>query len=66
MDGQPLDRNADGVWDFGAKVSKSFYFPLSDDWRKAGNRSVDHSTRILALLRQFSGEYHAVFFPAHS
>jgi hypothetical protein len=39
-----------------AKVSKSFYFPLSDDWRKVGNRSVDHSTRVLALLRQFSGE----------
>lgn len=49
-------RNADGFWDFGAKVSKSFYFPLSDDWRKVGNRSVDHSTRVLALLRQFSGD----------
>jgi len=49
-------RSADGLWDFGAKVSKSFYFPLSDDWRKAGNRSVDHSTRVLVLLRQFSGE----------
>jgi hypothetical protein len=42
---------SDGLWDFGAKVSKSFYFPLSDDWRKAGNRSVDHSTRVLALLQ---------------
>ncbi len=49
-------RNADGLWNFGAKVSKSYYFPLSDDWRKAGNRSVDHSTRVLVLLRQFSGE----------
>jgi hypothetical protein len=47
-------RNADGLWDFGAKVSKSFYFPLSDNWRKAGNRSVDHSTRVMALLRHFS------------
>jgi hypothetical protein len=59
--GEALDRlwdqrNTDGLWDFGAKVSKSFYFPLSDDWRKAGNRSVDHSTRVLALLRQFPGE----------
>jgi hypothetical protein len=49
-------RNANGLWDFGAKVSKSFYFPLSDDWRKTGNRSVDHSTRVLVLLRQFSGD----------
>jgi hypothetical protein len=44
-------RNADGLWDFGAKVSKSFHFPLSDDWRKTGNRAVDHSTRILVLLQ---------------
>jgi hypothetical protein len=40
----------------GAKVSKSFNFPLSDDWRQASNLSVDYSTRALALLRQFSGE----------
>ena len=46
-------RNTDDLWDFGAKVSKSFYFPLSNDWRKARNRLVDHSTRVLALLRQF-------------
>ncbi|HEY5268952.1 MAG TPA: hypothetical protein VII97_01350 [Anaerolineales bacterium] len=57
MDGQTLDRhNAYGLWNFGAEVSKSFYFLLSDNWRKAGNRSVDHSTRVLALLRQFPGE----------
>ena len=46
-------RNAKGFWDFGAKVSKSFYFPLSDDWRRPGNRSMDHSTRILVLGRSF-------------
>jgi hypothetical protein len=46
-------RNPDGLWDFGAKVSKSFYFPLSDDWRKPGARSMDHSTRILVLLKSF-------------
>jgi hypothetical protein len=46
-------RNKDGFWDFGAKVSRSSYFPLSDDWRKTGNRSVDHSTGVLALLRLF-------------
>jgi hypothetical protein len=49
-------RKADGFWDFGSKVSKSIYFPLSNDWRKVGNRSMDHSTRVLALLRQFSRE----------
>jgi hypothetical protein len=42
-----------GLWDFGTKVSKSPYFPLSDDWRKKGNRSVDHSTRILAWLSRY-------------
>jgi hypothetical protein len=49
-------RDADGLWDFGSKISKSFYFPLSDDWRKPGNRSMDHSTRVLALLQKFIGE----------
>ena len=46
-------RNADGLWDFGARVSKCSYFPLSDDWRKNGNRSIDHSTRILSLLSKY-------------
>lgn len=42
-----------GLWDFGMKVSKSTYFPLSDDWRKKGNRCVDHSTRVLACLSAY-------------
>ena len=46
-------RKTGAGWDFGAKVSRSFYFPLSDDWRKAERRSVDHSTRVLSLLRQY-------------
>jgi hypothetical protein len=46
-------RNSDGLWDFVSKVSPCPYFPLSDDWRKTGNRSLDHSTRILVLLRKF-------------
>ena len=49
-------RNTDGLWDFGSKVSRSFYFPLSDDWRRAGNRSLDQSTRVLALLKQSSAK----------
>ena len=47
-------RNPDGLWDFGTRVSKSIYFPLSDGWRKRGNRALDHSTRVLALLRTLS------------
>jgi hypothetical protein len=46
-------RNADGMWDFSSRISKSFYFPLSDGWQKPGNRSLDHSTRALALSRIF-------------
>jgi len=48
-------RNTDGLWDFGMKVSKSSHFPLSDDWKKPGNRSLDHSTQVLALTKQFPG-----------
>lgn len=54
MDWLWQQRNPDGLWDFGSKVSKSLYFPLSDDWRKTGNRSIDHSTRVLALLQKFT------------
>jgi hypothetical protein len=43
-------RNNNGLWDFGGKISKSFYFPLSNNWRKEGSRPVDQTTRILALL----------------
>jgi hypothetical protein len=45
--------NRDEMWDFGAKVSKSIDFPLSDDWRRQGNRSLDHSTRVLACLSAY-------------
>lgn len=54
MDWLWQQRNSDGLWDFGSKVSKSFYFPLSDNWRKTGNRSIDHSTRVLALLQKYT------------
>jgi hypothetical protein len=49
-------RKADERWDFGSRGSRSYYFPLSDDWRPAGNRSMDHTTRILVLLRRFSND----------
>jgi hypothetical protein len=44
-------RNSEGLWEFGAKAKDPAYFPLSDNWRKAGSRMIDHSTRVLALLR---------------
>jgi hypothetical protein len=46
-------RNEDGLWDFGPRTGKTHYFPLSDDWRGDG-RQIDHSTRVLALLRSFA------------
>jgi len=46
-------RQEDNLWDFGARLSKTSYFPLSDDWRKVRTRMMDHSTRVLALLRKF-------------
>jgi hypothetical protein len=45
--------NPSGMWDFGANISKTSYFPLSDGWRKRLNRSIDHSTRILALFQRY-------------
>jgi hypothetical protein len=50
-------RNTDGLWDFGTKVSKSYYFPLSDNWRMAGTRQLDHSTIVLALLQSYDPGY---------
>jgi hypothetical protein len=46
-------RSHNGLWDFGTKVSKSPYFPLSNDWRQARNRSIDHSTRVLTCLSAY-------------
>jgi hypothetical protein len=43
----------DGLWDFSARVSRSTYFPLSDDWRREGNRSVDQSTRVLGCIAAY-------------
>ncbi len=43
----------EGLWDFGPRTSRTVYFPLSSTWRKPGNRRMDHSTRVLALLRKY-------------
>jgi hypothetical protein len=42
-----------GLWDFRTNISKTGYFPLSDGWRRRGSRSIDHSTRILALFQRY-------------
>jgi hypothetical protein len=41
------------MWDFGEQAGKTYYFPLSNNWRKKGNRAIDHSTRVLALLSRY-------------
>jgi hypothetical protein len=41
-------------WDFGP--CKLFYFPLSESWRKPGNREIDCTTRVLILLRKYYDE----------
>lgn len=46
-------RDDDGLWDFGPKVSRSIDFPLSDSWRESVKRKMDYSTCILALLRKY-------------
>jgi hypothetical protein len=46
-------RDEDGLWDFGLKISRSIDFPLSDSWRESSNRKLDYSTCVLALLRKY-------------
>jgi len=46
-------RNEEGFWDFGPRASTSYYFPLSESWRKKQNRKYDYSTRVLTLLRNY-------------
>jgi GNAT superfamily N-acetyltransferase len=46
-------RTDDGLWDFGPRSTWSFYFPLSEDWRRKGRRVHDYSTRVLTLLGKY-------------
>ncbi|HVN55278.1 MAG TPA: hypothetical protein VMT46_13175 [Anaerolineaceae bacterium] len=46
-------RGPDCLWDFGPAVRRSPYFPLAESWRRPGERKVDCSVRILALLRKY-------------
>jgi hypothetical protein len=43
-------RNAVGTWDFGPRMNRSTFFPLSDDWR-GSNRALDCSIQVLTVLR---------------
>lgn len=40
----------DGFWDMGPSVRENIVFPLSDSWRKALNRKIDCTVRIISLL----------------
>jgi hypothetical protein len=46
-------RDKQGLWDFGSRISQSIDFPLSDTWRQSIKRKMDYSTCILALLRKY-------------
>jgi hypothetical protein len=46
-------RDGEGLWDFGPRSSWSFYFPLSESWRRRRARQHDWSIRVLALLRRY-------------
>jgi hypothetical protein len=44
-------RRPDGTWDFGPRAPESWVLPFSDDWRRRPNRTIDWTSRVLALLR---------------
>jgi len=44
------------AWDLGPRSWWSSWFPLSEDWRRRGNRSRDYTTRVLILLRKYLSE----------
>jgi hypothetical protein len=45
------NRNEAGKWDLGKDVNDKVYFPLSDDWRKAGIREDDCTNSIMRLMK---------------
>jgi hypothetical protein len=46
-------QNERGYWDLGTRPSSISHLPLSENWRKKGNRENDWTTRVLTLLRKF-------------
>lgn len=47
------ERNEQELWDFGPRWPASAALPLSDSWRDARHRQMDHSTRTIVLLRRY-------------
>lgn len=47
------ERDKQGLWDFGTRISRSIDFPLSETWRPSTKRKQDSSTYILILLRKY-------------
>jgi hypothetical protein len=48
-----IQRNDQGLWDFGSQIARSVDFPLSNSWRQSINRRLDYSTCSLILLRKY-------------
>jgi hypothetical protein len=46
-------RRGDGLWDLGPRASWTPELPLSESWKRANARSIDWTTRLLALFRQW-------------
>lgn len=48
-------RDSDGLWEFDPGISRKPYspFPLSESWRKSGNRKIDCSILVLQLLSRY-------------
>jgi hypothetical protein len=46
------NRSADGTWDLGPKANDGVYLPLSDSWRKPGDRVADCTERVTRLLHR--------------
>jgi len=46
-------RQEDGSWDLGPRVSWTAELPLSESWRRGDARTVDWTTRVLALLNHW-------------
>jgi hypothetical protein len=52
------ERSPSGYWDFGPRSSSnaSVVLPLSEHWRRKGNREIDWTTCVLLLLVNFHDE----------
>lgn len=44
------NRGTDGLWDGPRQPGRTAEFPLSESWRRSGNRAIDYSTQIGSLI----------------